>query len=152
MIRSAFLRRLSSTTWGERLILAEATALLGLSSLAIRLLPFRTLAAALGSFDGRGDPGPMGTGRIVAQARWAVAAAAPYLPWKIVCFQRGLALHVMLRRRGVPSLLHYGVAQTREKGLSAHVWVSQSGEIIIGGEEAPGFACLATFPPAPHGR
>jgi hypothetical protein len=26
------------------------------------------------------------------------------------------------------------------------VWISLDREVLIGGEEAPGFACLATFP------
>jgi hypothetical protein len=52
----------------------------------------------------------------------------------------------MLRRRGYASLLHYGVAQEETKGLSAHVWVSVDGQTVIGGEEAPKFICLATYP------
>ena len=63
-----------------------------------------------------------------------------------MCFQRGLALHLMARRRGVASVLHYGVAQDPAEGLAAHVWVSVDGHTVIGGEQAPRFTCLARFP------
>ena len=41
---------------------------------------------------------------------------------------------------------HYGVSQGLEKGVGAHVWVSVGDRIVIGGEEAGRFACLATYP------
>jgi hypothetical protein len=82
----------------------------------------------------------------IGRVRWAVEACARRLPWRIVCFQKGVAVHRMLLRRGIPSTLHYGVAQDKERGLSAHVWVSCNGDPVIGGEEAIGYTCLATFP------
>jgi hypothetical protein len=81
--------------------------------------------------------------------RWAIDAWSARVPWRAVCFQRGLAAHRMLRRRGLPSILHYGVAQEPASGLKAHVWVSLDGVDVIGGEEAAKFSCLATFPPLP---
>ncbi|HEY0112477.1 MAG TPA: lasso peptide biosynthesis B2 protein [Allosphingosinicella sp.] len=125
------------------LLLAEALGTLALASLAIRIVPFRRLAAAASSW-GRGashaDP------QMVRRVRGAVQGWAVRVPWKAVCFQRGLALHFMLRRRGIASVLHYGVGRKEETELAAHVWVNVGGETVIGGEEAPKFACLARFP------
>ena len=81
------------------------------------------------------------------RVRWAVQAWARHVPWRAVCFQQGLALHWMLRRRGVASVLLYGVAKRGGEGLAAHVWVDVDGATVIGGEEAPNFVCLARFPP-----
>jgi hypothetical protein len=129
--------------WADRLLLAEALLTLALASLAIRLLPFRRVVGVAGSADrgGAATDSEGETRRVV----WAVGAWARRVPWKAVCFQRGLAVHVMLRRRGIPSHLHYGVSQA--DGLKAHVWVSAAGRDVIGGEEAAGFTCLATYPP-----
>jgi len=144
MSLATFLYRVKRTSWSERLVLAEAVGALAVAALAIRLFPFKTVAAAAGSV-GQGkeseaqDPD-------VEKVRWAIRAAAPYLPWKIACFQEGLALHSMLRRRGVASFLHYGVGQSPERGLTAHVWVSIDGGILIGEEGAGCHACLASFP------
>ncbi|HEY1604443.1 MAG TPA: lasso peptide biosynthesis B2 protein [Allosphingosinicella sp.] len=139
------LHRLNGADW---LLLAEALPTLAWASLAIAFLPFRRVAAAASlprrapSEDRRTTP------RKIA---WAVDAWARRVPWRAVCFQRGLAVHRMLRRRGYASILHYGVAQDMPKGLSAHVWVNLDGKAVIGGEEAPKFACLAVFPPEKDG-
>jgi hypothetical protein len=141
------LRRLTEIGWQDRVLLIEAAGALLLASLAIKLVPFRTLAARLAANSppstGKGQAWP----REIARARWAVEACARRLPWRIVCFQKGLALHRILHRRGISTSLHYGVAQDSERGLTAHVWVTHRGEPVIGGEEAVRFTCLATFPP-----
>jgi hypothetical protein len=129
-------------------VLAEALVTLAAASIAIRLLPFkRTVEMLQGSGDRR-PPDPATAERLASQCRWAVTRWADRVPWRAVCFQRGLALHLMLRRRGIPSTLHYGVAQDGPKGLRAHVWITSAGRPVLGVQEAAGFACLATFPPA----
>jgi hypothetical protein len=133
----------------NRRLLAEALPALVLASLAVKLAPFRRVAAWAG---GRGgDGGALMDEATMRKARWAVEAWARRVPWRAVCFQKGLALHWMLRRRGVASALHYGVAKDEGAGLKAHVWVSVAGRPVIGGEGADGFACLATFPPQERG-
>ena len=132
--------RRSLSDW---LLLAEALAALILASAAIALLPFRRVAAAAsvrGPRAARHDP------LMVRRVRAAVRTWAPRVPWKAVCFQRGLALHWMLRRRGIRSVLLYGVRHDSD-GLAAHVWIDVDGETVIGGEEAPTFTCLARYPP-----
>jgi hypothetical protein len=114
--------------------------------MAIKMLPFRRTAELMGLRPTGLDANRADRNRIVAQCRWAVRSWADRVPWRAVCFQRGLALHVMLRRRGIPSVLHYGVAQNPEEGLRAHVWLSVDGTAMLGGEEAGGFTCVATFP------
>lgn len=59
--------------------------------------------------------------------------------------QEALALQWLLRRRGVPSLLHYGIDPVGAE-LSAHVWVSLQGEILIGEKASFSHAQVATFP------
>jgi hypothetical protein len=145
--RTGLLRRawrLGGSNWR---LLGEALVLLAAASAAIRLFPFRRTAALMSRSrlairESAGD-------RLINQCRWAVNAWADRVPWRAVCFQRGLALQLMLRRRGIPALLHYGVMQDGERGLQAHVWVSVNGRAVQGGEEAAGFACLATFPGEP---
>lgn len=134
------LARLGPSEWP---LLAEALATLALASLAIAVLPFRKVAAAASA---RGRWPLQARADAVARARWAVEAWSRRVPWRTVCFQRGLALHWMLRRRGIGSVLLYGARRDGE-GLAAHVWVDVDGETVIGGEEAAGFACLARFPP-----
>jgi hypothetical protein len=127
----------------EYALLAEALAALTLASIAIKLLPFRKVAAAASAW---GSQASRDDARSVRRARSAVLAWARRVPWRAVCFQRGLALHLMLRRRGIPSVLNYGVARKEGEGLAAHVWIDVGDETVIGGDEAPKFARVARFP------
>ena len=132
----------------RRLAAAEALLTLAAASVLIRLLPFRVVAV-IASRSARAlklnchpeDPG-------VSICCWAIEAWSKRVPWKAVCFQKGLALQLMLRRRGVPAKLHYGVAQTAAEGLRAHVWISIGPTVVLGGETKSAFTCLATFPDA----
>ena len=141
------LRRLARLSRGNRHVLAEGLITLAAASLAIRLLPFKRTVEMMQCSGGRAPPDPAAAERLIRQCRWAVKLWADRVPWRAVCFQRGLALHLMLRRRGIPSTLHYGVAQGGPEGLRAHVWISSEGQPVLGFEEAADFTCLATFPP-----
>lgn len=138
------MRRFARASWDERALAAEAVALLAATSAAIALVPFRTVVARASRARETGD-GPS-DGAIVTRARRIVDAVADRVPWRAVCFQRGLTLHLMLRRRGVASVLHYGIAKQPEGTLKAHVWVTVGGRDVIGGEGAVGFARVASFP------
>lgn len=144
---ASYRRRFSQLSWNERILLAEATIVLSAASGAIRVLPFRQIVRAIAaSPDAERLADADARQSAILRTRWAIEACARVLPWKIVCFQKGLAMQWMLQRRHVPTRLHYGVRQDEQKGLSAHVWVTHEGEPIIGGEEADKHSCLATFP------
>ena len=135
------LGRLGGDNWA---LLAQALPALVAASIAIQRRTFRHLAET----SSRPLPRPRQPvdEAFLRKLRWAVNAWAERVPWRAVCFQRGLAAHRMLRRRGIPSVLHYGVRQSEEEGVKAHVWITVDGRPVIGGEEAGGFTCLATFP------
>lgn len=118
----------------------EAIIAVGLASIAIKL-PFPWLKALMSKTKCADGGEKVAAGQIVR----AVDRASRRLPWKTVCFQQGLAVHWLLRRRSIPSVLHYGI-RIAEKGMSAHVWVTLDGEVLIGGEEASRHAQVASFP------
>ena len=144
----SYYRRLKGISWRDRLLLAETAATLAAASFVIRALPFRTVVAALIRRPIEAEADHSDSIEEIARAGWAIEACARLLPWRTVCFQKGLAMQWMLRRRRIPSLLHYGVAQDEQSGLSAHVWITYRGEGIMGAEEAARHTCLATFPPS----
>jgi hypothetical protein len=116
-----------------------------MASLAIRLLPFRTVVQTTGlGGSSRGMDASLARSAAREIVR-AVRRASRRLPWRTACFQQGLALHWMLRARGLSSVLHYGI-KPDEPTLSAHVWVSLDGRILIGEEQAISHACVAEFP------
>ncbi len=115
---------------------------LAAAALAIAVLRFRRVAAMAGGEWAMRAVEPSELGRI----GWAVEAAARRVPWRTVCFQKGLAAHWMLRRRRIESTLCYGVRQSVDKGVEAHVWVVSGERDVIGCEIADQFAKVARFP------
>ena len=111
------------------------------ASIAVAALPFRVaIRFGVARHSGGGDP-------TAEDAVWAVEAASRLLPWRTMCIEKGLAVQRMLRSAGVDAILHYGARQSLETGkLEAHVWVTAGREPIIGGDEAPHFAEVASFP------
>ena len=124
----------------RRRLLTRACLTLSVASAIVALLPFRR-ALRFGAV-------PVGKSRIdLNECIWAIEAAAPRLPWRAMCIERGLAAQRMLRRGGFEAVLHYGIRHRPPSGkLEAHVWVSVDGRTFIGGEEAPLFAEVATYP------
>ena len=124
----------------------EALIALVVASTLIRWLPFR-MVVKIANISQR----PVGTARAahvdVERARQSVEGWARRVFWHTVCFQKALALHLLLRRHGVASVLHYGIRRPDALGVSAHVWVSIGRRIIIGEAESDGFITLLTCPP-----
>ena len=123
------------------LLLAEAGAAILVASLALRLVPFRTLAERLG----RGRKG--GRQADAETAYWlrrAVLAWARRLPWRTLCFEQGLAAFVLLRRRGLKATLHFGAATVAGE-IKAHVWVTSGKTEVVGCENKEDFGLLKRF-------
>jgi hypothetical protein len=143
------LRKLRRLSWQDRLLLLESVVYLAIAGFAIRALPFR--------FIGRLAERPNGGMELprhirlttVRRVRWAISQATARVPWQTMCFQQGLAAQLMLRRRGLPSVLYYGAAQHEPIGLHTHVWVRVGDIDVIGTESVDRFAVLATFPSQP---
>lgn len=128
-------------------LVAEAGLALLLASAAIRLVSFRTVAGWLKRPGGHtGDR----RSRTLAAIRPAIEASSRRLPWRTACFEKGLAAHWMLQRRGLASTLHYGAATVAGE-LKAHVWVTCGDADVIGCENAADYALLASFPERPAG-
>jgi transglutaminase superfamily protein len=131
----------------DRLLLFEAIVCLGIAALAIAVLPFRRVAL-LAARPIRTRELPIQQRRDkVRRIRWAIISTGARVPWRVMCFQQGLAAQLMLRRRGIASVLYYGAAQDDRSGLHAHVWVRDGDVDVIGGEIACRFTILARFPP-----
>ena len=123
-------------------LLAEAGTAILSASLAVRLVPFRTLAERLS----RGDKGSAEVDPETAYwLRRALLAWAKRLPWRALCFEQGLAAFVMLRRRRLAATMHYGAA-TIDGELKAHIWVTSGETEVIGCENQEDFGLLARFP------
>jgi len=130
----------------DRLLVVETTATLIVASLVIALLPFRHVGRLAALRTHGSEPLPEERAQAIKRVRWAIVACARRLPWRAMCFEQGFAAQLMLRRRGIGSVLHFGAAPNDQKGLAAHVWVRDGDIDVVGGELARDFAVLAKFP------
>ena len=139
--RDMTIGRLSVSEVGDRLF---AGVMLLLATAGVGLLPFRILArsAELGTANPQADPAKVQAAAEMAQV---VKGMSRRIPWRTVCIHEALALHWILRSRAIPSLLHFGINPGDDR-LSAHVWVSLGGKVLIGEEEASTHAQVAIFP------
>jgi hypothetical protein len=147
------LRRFGQIDNRRRALLAEAVACLLAARLALIFIPFPRLAPRLGTFVPPTDPRALRarTQAVDDQARlaedigWAVTRAARYLPFKAVCLPQAMAARVMLKRRRVESVMHFGAARGTDKPLDAHAWLDAAGVEVTGYPVAKDFAEIACF-------
>ncbi|SOB78586.1 Transglutaminase-like superfamily protein [Sphingomonas guangdongensis] len=144
-MRRSVLDRWRARSGAERRAVAEAFATLIWASALVRFRPFRRLAAVAQRRPAAHEQGDAAA--TVALVRWAVAAAARRARFRAVCIEQGVAAQAMLRRRGIATTLHYGVAREGE-ALAAHVWVTWRGEDVVGGAQAADFHEVAQLGPA----
>lgn len=147
------LRRFGQIDNRRRLLLAEAAACLLVARLALVFIPFPRLARHLGSFvppvDARAaqarGAASQDAARLAEEIGWAVTRSARNLPFKAVCLPQAMAARVMLKRRGVASVLHFGATKGTDKPLDAHAWLDAAGVEVTGYPVAENFAEIACF-------
>jgi hypothetical protein len=147
------LRRFAQVNNRRRMLLGEAVVWLLLARLALLFIPFPRLARHLGTFVPPTDPralqvmskGSHEYARIAEEVGWAVTRAARHVPFKAVCLPQAMAARIMLKRRGVDSVLHFGAAKGQDKPLDAHAWLDAAGVEVTGYPVAKNFAEIACF-------
>jgi hypothetical protein len=130
----------------DLLLAAEAFLLLTIYRICLALIPVRTIFRTI-TRGHAADPAPQvpPTEPILTQAlriRWAVEAVTRNATTPFVCFPQTLAGYTMLRLRGIPSTMVYGVAHSPEGDLIAHTWLTIGDRIVLGGEGSAAFTPL----------
>jgi len=139
----------------DGLMAVEALWALALARLLLLILPFPTAMAWLGLQMGSAMAveGNAAMWEIRNDVKTAVRRASRVAPFRAVCLQQAVAASVLLRRRGLASEIHFGVARPdRSSGqpgdsLTAHAWTTCAGETVTGGANKEGFVPIAIFVP-----
>ena len=132
--------------WRDRALLVEAFVFLTGACVALRLVPFRRLTPRLGAITTDAPPpGGAGGGRPARIGR-AIQAVSRRVPWRTQCLTEAMAAQWMLRRRGLPGVLHLGVQKDGET-MAAHAWTSCGNQTVVGGAGSERFTPLAAFGP-----
>jgi hypothetical protein len=123
----------------------EAGVQLTRASLELRMMKSTRAAELLGTVrhgDATEAVGPADQREAERLGR-TVAAVAWRLPWHPTCLRQALAVQRMLRRRGIASRLHLGVADVSVN--AAHAWVTVEGRPVVGRRGIERFVPIAAF-------
>jgi hypothetical protein len=147
------LSRFVALDGSRKLLLLEAAAWLLAVRLTLVFVPFPSIARRLGAFMAPSDLRagmassetlPSHT-EIARQIGWAVTRAAVHVPFDAVCLPQAMAARIMLQRRGVASVLHFGAVKGRDRPLDAHAWLDAAGVEVTGFPVAHRFTEIACF-------
>jgi hypothetical protein len=124
----------------EKNILCEASVLLLLSNICIKVIAFRHLERFLWTRwnDGRTGPNNEQEIRLIQSSIFRVANI---LGWRNQCLSRSIAEFIMLRRRGIHAVLFAGVKFCDHSSLDAHAWVD-TGLGVKNDESSAGFVTV----------
>lgn len=84
--------------------------------------------------------------RLREETQWLISEAAWFLPGETACFARAIAAQSILRRLGIGTTMYYGAATRLPDGLTAHVWLQDGAEGVIGHDTAQRYRILARYP------
>jgi len=129
--KAAAVRRL---TWRDRWILLQASLLLPLLGVSLRVMSFRRIHSVLRRFIPDTEPAaaanPQTASERVLQIAYVVAMASRNTPTANSCLHRSLTLWWLLRRRGFDSHVRFG-ARRQQSGFEAHAWVEHHGVVVF---------------------
>jgi hypothetical protein len=128
------------------LLLVEACLAMAAAWVRLHGQPFSRLAPRLARPPGRRADGGSAE-RAIARVRWALHVLAEDGPLPFVCFPQAIAAQAMLRRRGVPAAIHYGVRKAADGRTEAHAWAMVGAKPVVGVSAARGFTVLTVFGP-----
>jgi len=130
----------------QRKYLREATLMLVLARLAVHFVPAARIFSWARHQPRRVNRFANGEADWIA---WAVERIGNKSWMNALCLPRALAIHAMLRRRGIASRLCLGVARDDQKKLIAHAWVEVGQTTVPLDSAFAHFTRLAQFGEAP---
>jgi hypothetical protein len=128
----------------RKMLFCEAYIYMGIARFQVLTRPFKRIAKNLRT---TGEPeiesaiDPV----VIRQVAWALRIAARFTPWKSNCLAQGLAAWRMLKRRGLPSVLYFGVAKDETDQMIAHAWLRSGDYFVCGGDGSKRYAVTGAF-------
>ena len=132
----------------EKLLLISVAAYLTFVKICTHLLPFRTLSSLIQTGDKKTASMPeRESGEITDNIARRVRSVSKKLPWNSSCLVQAAAAKLLLRRRGIPSSICFGVRKNGAQinQLGAHAWLMIDEDIVLGGDIADQYTQVSTL-------
>lgn len=122
---------------------------LGLASLVIAVLPFKSIAPRLGINCGTTKPVfdiPFARQRRAVQIGRTVQFAASYAPWRADCYPQAIVARLLLGLYRLPYTVSLGLRRDPESGeVLAHAWVESGRVWVTGGNGDELYSIVSVF-------
>ncbi len=140
------LKRFRQVRRNRQLLICEALLALAIARVALACLPFKRIAAWLGTA-GTETPASATEDEIfmAREIGWAVSAAARRVLWDGRCLGQALAATGMLRRRGLEGTVSFGAGRDDAAEFTAHAWLRLGPLMVTGGPGHEQFQTFTTF-------
>jgi hypothetical protein len=137
----------------EYRLFIEAWFFLAVARILILWIPFRKLLPLLGRQVSQEEAEIVGSNRVASSdllelIRISIRRACRRSPWRTKCFEQALSARMMLRRRGIKSIIYFGVRKSisdQKETLEAHAWLVCSEVVVTGGENNSIFTIVGCF-------
>lgn len=137
----------------EYRLFIEAWFFLAAARILIFWIPFRKLLPLIGQQVCQEEAEIAAADRVAANdllelIRISIHRACRRSPWRTKCFEQALSARMMLRSRGIKSIIHFGVRKCisdQKDILEAHAWLISSGVVVTGGENNSTFTIVGCF-------
>ena len=146
------LGRFSKLTPSDRMLTYEAAVVMWAARLWLQFVPFRKVAERLGKSYPAAAPRDLLAPTsehddiVARQVSEAVVRASKNVPYKAVCIQQAVTAKIMLGRRGIPSVMHFGVGRSpEEREMRAHAWLATANVEVTGFPIDEGLTEIAYF-------
>jgi hypothetical protein len=121
----------------------------GMASIVICIIPFRNIAALLGTLRGTLKPSVVATAaeeQRALQIGRTVRLAARYAPWRADCYPQAIVARLLLGLYGIPFTLSMGVRRDPATDqMHAHAWVQCGSVDVTGGDGDSEYQTVAVF-------
>lgn len=137
-------------TWRQRWLAVEVLVGLVSALVQVRLVPFRRVVAWHGWESGDRAQSALDDEQcaVARDVGRVVDAVGRRTPWTSTCLMRSLTVATMLRRRGLGSVTHLGLAPKAD-GYDAHSWTVAGDRIVVGALGHRRFTVVASYRVSP---
>lgn len=146
MSRNRLVRTLSRPV-AELALLPEAALGLLVARLLMSAFPFHVAVRYYRLRRGTTPSAPSPRQQVRAErVGWAVRAVSARVPWTSTCLMQSLVGAVLLRRRGLGSTVHLGVARVGASDeLEAHSWLICGNQVLTGASGRERYAAVGAY-------
>ena len=136
--------RFSRLDGADKWLLLRAAAWLVVARIRLIITPFSRLSERLSADSDAAKEAP--DEDILRRTGFAVRIAAGHVPWRSDCFPQTIAAHMLLKRLGYASTIHFGVERVDQDNIAGHAWLTCGETVVVGGENLHRYTKIHSTP------